>query len=180
MFRVTPAQLNLLCILAALALLALPVFAQSAPADQILIQLQQKGYSILLQERTWLGRGRIVAIKDGMRREVVFHPGTGEILRDYAAVEGGADNGSRTKEASSSGGLAISRTVSGGVTATSRAPGTGLAASTDTAKKPTQNAAALAANRAAVPTADPVFTSPPTVAMGDPLAISTEVPGLSE
>jgi hypothetical protein len=46
--------------------------------------LINRGYRILEDERTWLGRQRIIAERDGTRRELVFHPGTGEILRDYS------------------------------------------------------------------------------------------------
>lgn len=60
--------------------------AQTSPTDQILTILQRRGYVIVTQERTWLGRGRVVAEKDGMHREVVFNPGTGEILRDYVSA----------------------------------------------------------------------------------------------
>lgn len=85
-------RLTALCLNAAIALLALPVFAQhskvqspmESPATQVVQSLLEHGYVILKHERTWLGRGRILAKKDGMQREVVFNPGTGEILRDYA------------------------------------------------------------------------------------------------
>lgn len=79
--------MNRLCALllsAALAGFGSVAVAQTSPTDQILLILQGKGYAIVTQERTWLGRGRVVAEKDGTRREVVFNPGTGEILRDYA------------------------------------------------------------------------------------------------
>jgi len=56
-----------------------------APEDQILRTLLSHGYTIVENERTWLGRQRILAEKDGLQREVVFVPGTGEILRDYSA-----------------------------------------------------------------------------------------------
>lgn len=56
-----------------------------APADEILTTLLSYGYVIVENERTWLGRQRILAEKEGRLREVVFVPGTGEILRDYSA-----------------------------------------------------------------------------------------------
>ncbi|MEY5039173.1 MAG: hypothetical protein RL472_2279, partial [Pseudomonadota bacterium] len=59
---------------------------QLAPADAILTTLLSRGYVIVENERTWLGRQRILAEKDGKQREVVFVPGTGEILRDYSAA----------------------------------------------------------------------------------------------
>ena len=65
-----------------------PVLAQTgtglSPSDEILSTLRSRGYEIVENERTWLGRQRIVAMKDGTLREVVFIPATGEILRDYA------------------------------------------------------------------------------------------------
>lgn len=54
------------------------------PADEILTTLRVHGYQIVENERTWLGRQRVIAEKNGARRELVFNPGTGEILRDYA------------------------------------------------------------------------------------------------
>lgn len=83
MLRLTTAKMNFLCLLGALALLGLPAFAQISPSDQILLLLKKSGYSIELHERTWLGRRRVIASKDGMKRELVFNPGTGEIMRDY-------------------------------------------------------------------------------------------------
>lgn len=61
-----------------------------SPTDEILSTLRTRGYDIVENERTWLGRQRIVARKDGTSREVVFIPATGEILRDYAISAGGA------------------------------------------------------------------------------------------
>jgi hypothetical protein len=86
MLRIT-AMMTLL-----LATLAGPAIADTSgtgatantPSAQILATLIDRGYRILEDERTWLGRQRIIAEKDGTRRELVFHPGTGEILRDYS------------------------------------------------------------------------------------------------
>lgn len=84
-------------------LLAAPAFAQTpdpaagrtAPWQEIVTALVERGYRILEDERTWLGRQRIIAEKDGTRRELVFHPGTGEILRDYSVrlADGGSTRG---------------------------------------------------------------------------------------
>lgn len=84
-------------------LLATPALAQApdpatgtpAPSVQIITTLIERGYRILEDERTWLGRQRIIAEKDGTRRELVFHPGTGEILRDYSVrlADSGATRG---------------------------------------------------------------------------------------
>lgn len=79
---------------------AAPAFAEATggltPGDEILLTLRAKGYTIVEDERTWLGRQRVIAFKDGTRRELVFIPGTGEILRDYAVRGDQADTTSRT------------------------------------------------------------------------------------
>ena len=54
--------------------------------DRIAAELQAQGYEILEINRTWLGRLRILAENDEIRREIVFNPGTGEILRDYSVL----------------------------------------------------------------------------------------------
>jgi hypothetical protein len=54
--------------------------------QQLLASLQAQGYVILEQGYTFLGRLRIVAQNDEIRREIVVNPGTGEILRDYAVM----------------------------------------------------------------------------------------------
>ena len=75
-----------------------PAHAENAavltPSDEILSTLRAKGYRIVEDERTWLGRQRVIAEKNGARREVVFIPGTGEILRDYSFRVAGGDRGS--------------------------------------------------------------------------------------
>lgn len=86
MLRIT-AMMTLL-----LAILAGPAMADArgkgakgqTPTAQIISILIDRGYRIVEDERTWLGRQRIIAERDGTRRELVFHPGTGEILRDYS------------------------------------------------------------------------------------------------
>jgi hypothetical protein len=43
-----------------------------------------------------LGRIRVIAYRDDLRRELVFNPQTGEILRDYwRTIEDGDDDGPR-------------------------------------------------------------------------------------
>lgn len=54
--------------------------------QQLLASLQAQGYVILEQGYTFLGRLRVVAQNDEIRREIVVNPGTGEILRDYAVM----------------------------------------------------------------------------------------------
>lgn len=95
-----------------LALAANPALAEAigalAPADEILSTLRERGYRIVEDERTWLGRQRVVAEKNGARREVVFNPGTGEILRDYSFRLGESDaKGAATSAASTHGGIAV-------------------------------------------------------------------------
>ena len=58
------------------------VAAQSVQ-DQIVTQLERQGFEGIALNRTWLGRVRVVAMRDDLRRELVFNPQTGEILRDY-------------------------------------------------------------------------------------------------
>lgn len=96
--------------------LATPLLADTgsalAPAEEILATLRERGYRIVLDERTWLGRQRIVAEKNGARREVVFNPGTGEILRDYAfRVEAGANAHDATGTATGSGHTGVAGAV---------------------------------------------------------------------
>jgi hypothetical protein len=86
-------------ILAALCAVVLgqPVLAQSID-ERIAASLQAEGYQIVTMNRTWLGRIYVIAETETLRREMVFNPATGEILRDYAVTKGPAtataDNGS--------------------------------------------------------------------------------------
>lgn len=66
---------------AAVALAGGPAFAQDHLAD-VIDQLKAQGFRSIVQERTWLGRVRILATRKGGRREIILNPGTGEILRD--------------------------------------------------------------------------------------------------
>ncbi len=66
------------------ALMGVPQFAAAQSIqDQIIDQLQAQGFTSMQLSRTWLGRVRIISYRDGLRREVVFNPQTGEILRDF-------------------------------------------------------------------------------------------------
>lgn len=60
--------------------------ATQSPVDRVLATLETRGYRILLQERTFFGRVRIIAENAEHRREMVINPGTGEMLRDYAVA----------------------------------------------------------------------------------------------
>lgn len=76
------------------ALLSAPTaFAQSVSVvDQVIAQLKAQGYTRITLGRTFLGRTRIVAVNETMRREIIINPATGEILRDYWELdEGGRD-----------------------------------------------------------------------------------------
>jgi hypothetical protein len=52
--------------------------------EQVTATLETQGYDIVSVGRTWLGRLRIVAESDELRREIVLNPTTGEVLRDYS------------------------------------------------------------------------------------------------
>lgn len=67
-------------------------FATGA-ADSIVAQLRDQGFSSISVERTLLGRTRIVALSEQYRREIIFNPRTGEILRDFWQVIGTASGG---------------------------------------------------------------------------------------
>lgn len=69
--------------------LVLGVPAYAAFSDDVVAQLMAQGYRNISQSRTWLGRVRILAYRDGGVREIVMNPRTGEILRDlWTAVDG--------------------------------------------------------------------------------------------
>jgi hypothetical protein len=76
-------------IVAALVALGTAAGAQS-PADAVVQQLAAQGYVDFNVSRTLLGRVQVIALApNGGRREIVFNPNTGEILRDYLeAAEG--------------------------------------------------------------------------------------------
>lgn len=57
-------------------------FAQTAE-EAIIAQLAQQGFTNISVSRTLLGRTRIEATSSSLRREIVFNPTTGVILRDY-------------------------------------------------------------------------------------------------
>ncbi|MDO6457124.1 hypothetical protein Q4560_10980 [Celeribacter halophilus] len=59
--------------------------------DQVITQLKSQGYTRITVGRTLLGRTRIVARNDEMRREIIINPSTGEVLRDYWEVNADDD-----------------------------------------------------------------------------------------
>lgn len=75
--------------LAASAALAGPALAQDYVAS-VTSQLKKMGFRIVREERTLLGRFRIVATRRDGRREIIINPNSGEILRDlWTPVQGG-------------------------------------------------------------------------------------------
>lgn len=58
------------------------------PADEIVRELKRNRYRIETVSRTFLGRIRIVATREGGRREIIVNPATGEILRDLWVARG--------------------------------------------------------------------------------------------
>ena len=60
-------------------------------SDDIVRELKRKGYRIEAVSRTLLGRTRILATRDGGRREIIVNPVTGEILRDLWIARGQGD-----------------------------------------------------------------------------------------
>ena len=63
--------------------------------DHIVAALAQEGYTSIRVSRTLLGRLRIIAEKSGARREIVVHPVTGLIMRDYVQRLGQDDDDDR-------------------------------------------------------------------------------------
>ena len=51
--------------------------------DAITQQLSDQGFGQIKVSRTFLGRVRVEALREGREREIIFNPRTGEILRDY-------------------------------------------------------------------------------------------------
>ncbi|KAF0115025.1 MAG: Uncharacterized protein FD150_1263 [Rhodobacteraceae bacterium] len=72
---------ELLCGLVAGLVFASPAMAESV-ADSIVRQLERLGFRKVSQERTLLGRVRIVGDRKDRQREIIVNPNTGEILRD--------------------------------------------------------------------------------------------------
>jgi len=80
----------LLASILASLLLAAPAWA-SDRVDRILRDLQREGFTQITISRTLLGRTRIVASGPGGAREIVVHPGTGEVLRDIYSGDDSRD-----------------------------------------------------------------------------------------
>ncbi len=73
-------------------ILALFLGLHAAPAraeiweDLVVEALIDQGYEVSMVHRTLLGRVRIVALSETLRREIVINPHTGEVLRDYSSI----------------------------------------------------------------------------------------------
>ncbi len=65
--------------------LGVPGLAQT-PEEEIIASLEEQGYSVVMRDRTWLGRIWLLVENGDLRREIVFNPSTGEILRDYSVM----------------------------------------------------------------------------------------------
>ena len=63
--------------------------ARADYVEDIVEQLEKEGYGGIEVTRTLLGRVRILASKDGLQRELVCNPRTGEILRDVLIAANG-------------------------------------------------------------------------------------------
>lgn len=74
--------------LAAGILLAAPALAKSEMVDDIVRQLEKRGYTSITVTETWLGRVRILAEGPKGSREIIVNPATGEILRDLKRAKG--------------------------------------------------------------------------------------------
>ncbi len=72
-----------------LVVLAAGPAAADTVADQLIAQLTEQGFTRFRVSQTWLGRTRILAEGDGLTREIIVNPRTGEILRDFSAQADG-------------------------------------------------------------------------------------------
>jgi hypothetical protein len=103
---------------AALLVMGGAAAAQQGPERAVIDQLARQGYVEFEVSRTLLGRIRIVALgPNGERREIVFNPATGEILRDLMTGVGTPEVLHRPageRDAGSEAGAAVSAAASGG------------------------------------------------------------------
>ena len=79
--------------LVATATLAGPALAQDYVAS-VISQLEEMGFRSVRQERTLLGRVRIVGTRGDGRREIIVNPNNGEILRDLWTPSSGSNRAS--------------------------------------------------------------------------------------
>lgn len=75
-----------------LAILTLPTPVHADPIAALLQSLQTQDYNEIVVQRTFLGRIRVIARGDETQREIVVHPSSGAVLRDYSRdVQGGSE-----------------------------------------------------------------------------------------
>lgn len=73
---------SLIAAVAACLLLSSTTAALADRADDVVEWLSDQGYTGIEVSRTLLGRARVLAWRDGLQRELIINPRTGEILRD--------------------------------------------------------------------------------------------------
>ena len=101
---------KILLALAILAASALPGRADT-PEELIVAALEVQGYHLVQRDRTWLGRIWIVVESDEVRREIVFNPGTGEIMRDYAVLMADLEGDASERKSSRSAAAGVAASV---------------------------------------------------------------------
>jgi len=74
--------MRILSVLSFVAVLGAGPAVADTLTDRLIAQLAEQGFSRFEVSRTWLGRVRIQAEGEGLSREVIVNPRTGEILRD--------------------------------------------------------------------------------------------------
>lgn len=90
--------------LVATASLAGPALAQDY-VSSVIAQLKGMGFREIRQERTLLGRVRILGVRDDGRREIIINPTNGEILRDlWSPFKGSKDTTALIDDKSGPGG----------------------------------------------------------------------------
>ncbi len=82
--------------------------------DAIISQLRTQGYTQFVVQKTFLGRIRILSSKGSLKREVIVHPFTGEILRDSNGRNELHERESDRDENTGSGGLSDDGISGGG------------------------------------------------------------------
>jgi hypothetical protein len=95
------------------AALSGPAAAQDI-VSRIVNQLRGQGFASIIEERTLLGRVRILADRTDGQREIIVNPSTGEILRDlWVPASGDANLVEIIKDGQTSGGTGNSGHGSG-------------------------------------------------------------------
>lgn len=99
--------------------------------DVVTASLRNQGFEVTLVHWTWLGRIRIIAVSDLIRREIVINPTTGEILRDYSQAVAEAapaeDNGQSGPDRATTAAAPLSENVDASAMSALEEMGGGLA-----------------------------------------------------